>query len=240
MILILTRVYRWNTRTTRNNILQFQSALSSGFVFSSSLLCVHSSSPPPPSFPAGATMSTDDVVLVLNGALWAHDAAGDAACASPGAYLRAWGLPGAYTCGRTFGREKGICQWAAHVTRLRHSLVALADAAPKDFEGTTLPASDSEMDALITPSVMVALSECAARGIEGPVDGTSPVDGKITRCPRPFSLLFINSHLLHVPRSDATSQTNHSLPLLCLTTRSGKEFCVSHPSTGSDRLAGGP
>ena len=116
-------------------------------------------------------MSTDDVVLVLDGVLWPHEDAGDAACASPSAYLRAWGLPGAYTSARTFGRERGICQWSAHVTRLRNSLVALADASPEDYEGTTLPASDDEMGALIKPSVMVALSECAARGIEGPVDG---------------------------------------------------------------------
>lgn len=184
-----------------------QSALSSRFFFLlasevsfSSLLYVHSFPTP-----LGATMLTEDVVLVLNGALLPHDAAGDAACASPSAYLRAWGLPGAYTCGRTFGRERGICQWAAHVTRLRHSLVALADSSPEDFEGTTLPTSDSEMEALITPSVMVALSECVARGIEGPVDGARAVGGK-TRCPPSF----IRSHPLHETRNNAATQTKHS------------------------------
>lgn len=124
-------------------------------------------------------MSVDDVVMVLNGALWPHADAGEVACASPSAFLRAWGRPGAYTCGRTFGRD-GISQWGAHVTRLRDSLAALAAAAPDDFARARLPATECDMEALVAPSVMLALSECAARGIEGTVDGASWVRRKKT------------------------------------------------------------
>lgn len=115
-------------------------------------------------------MSTDDVVLVVDGALWPHADAGEAASSSPATYLRAWGSPGAYTAGRTFGKD-GISQWGAHITRLRRSLVALADATPLDFERVRLPASDEEMEALVAPSVVRALAECTARGIEGPIHG---------------------------------------------------------------------
>ena len=158
----------------------------------------------------------DDPVLVLDGALWSRADAGDAACASPGAYLRAWRRAGAYTCGRTRGRQNGVSQWGAHVTRLRRSLAALASDAPGDFEGTKLPASDGEMEALVAPSVMLALSECAARGMEGPVDGAFDLEKTKNKKPKKQrELLFPNfAHRRDSPRKPTLRAPTPARPRL--------------------------
>lgn len=120
------------------------------------------------------TMSDDAeaVVVVVDGALRLSSDA-EAASSSPAVFLRAWGLPGAYTACRSFGRD-AVSGWEAHVARLRHSLTRLSEATPTDFAGVTLPVSDKDVEALVAPSVALALAECAARGIEGPSDGARP------------------------------------------------------------------
>jgi|AntAceMinimDraft_5_1070358.scaffolds.fasta_scaffold57678_1 hypothetical protein len=56
-------------------------------------------------------MSAEKVVVVEDGVLRPEvTEGGEPAPASPAAYLRAWAAPGAYTAGRTCGRNV-VAQW---------------------------------------------------------------------------------------------------------------------------------